>query len=56
MALAPTRRHFAILESKAAVKLPELIALGDYTAPTMPTEHAFRQAWNRVTRRLTGQA
>ncbi len=33
---------------------PELIALSDYTAPTMPTEHAFRATWARLKRRMSG--
>ncbi len=47
-------RHPGIDEAKNAVNLPELIALGDYTAPTMPTEHALRGAWNRLKRRVSG--
>lgn len=34
--------------------LPELIALGDYNAPAMPTEHALRGAWARLKRRVSG--
>ena len=36
------------------MNLPELIALRDYSAPTMPTEHAFRGAWARVKQRISG--
>ena len=41
-------------DAKEVVNLPDLIALGDYTAPTMPTEHAFRGAWNRLKQRVSG--
>ncbi|APW46702.1 hypothetical protein [Rhodoferax antarcticus] len=37
-----------------AVNLPQLIALSDYTAPTMPTEQAFRAIWARLKRRMSG--
>ena len=37
-----------------AVKPPELIALSDYTAPTMPTEQAFRATCARLKRRMFG--
>ena len=45
----PLCRHLGI----DAVNLPELIALGDYIAPTMPTEHVFRGAWNRLKQRIS---
>ncbi len=50
----PNCRPPGIDDAKDVVNLPELIALGDYTAPTMPTEHAFRGAWNRLKRRVSG--
>lgn len=34
--------------------LPELISLGDYKAPAMPTEHALRGAWARLKQRMSG--
>ncbi len=40
--------------AKDLVNLPELIALGDYSAPTMPTERAFRVAMARLKRRISG--
>lgn len=36
------------------VTLPELIALSDYTAPAMPTEHVLRATWARLKRRMYG--
>jgi hypothetical protein len=52
-------RHPGIDEAKnsvaaAELALPELIALGDYAAPTMPTERALRVAWTRLKRRIAG--
>ena len=38
------------------MNLPELIALEDYAAPAMPTEHVFRTAWTRLKRRMSGEA
>lgn len=52
----PMCRHPGLDDAKDAVNLPELIALGDFTAPTMPTEHAFRKVWNRLKRRISGTA
>ena len=37
-----------------AVNLPQLIALKDYAAPTMPTEHIFRATWARLKERMAG--
>ena len=51
---SPHCRPLGIDDAKDVVNLPELIALGDYTAPTMPTEHAFRGAWNRLKQRVSG--
>ena len=46
-------RNPGIDNTKDAVNLPELIALSDYTAPTMPTEHVLRAAWTRLKRRMS---
>ncbi|MEO7917020.1 MAG: hypothetical protein ABIR16_05200 [Dokdonella sp.] len=50
----PIGRHPAIDGAKHAVKLPKLIALSDYSTPTMPTEHVFRTAWVRLKGRVSG--
>ena len=50
----PVKQTTRIDHLKDAVNLPDLIALSDYTAPTMPTERAFRSAWARLKRRLSG--
>jgi hypothetical protein len=41
-------------DAKNAVNLPGLMALSDYTAPAMPTEHVFRATWARLKRRMHG--
>ena len=50
----PVKLNTEIDHLKDAVNLPDLIALSDYTAPTMPTERAFRSAWARLRRRISG--
>lgn len=49
----PMYRNPGIDDAKEAVKRPELIELSDYTAPTMPTEQAFRATWARLKRRMS---
>ena len=46
-------RNPGIDDAKETVKPLELIELSDYTAPTMPTEQAFRAIWARLKRRMS---
>lgn len=53
MAQGIFRQHANDDAAQYAMNPPELITLGDYAAPTMPTEHVFRGALNRLKQRMS---
>ena len=46
------RRNPGIESTKDAVNPPELIALRDYTAPTLPTDRLLQATWARLKRKV----